>query len=283
MFEFLFITTICLFGVSFFLCVFSSVLKNNTCSSTAKYLFIAAVVLFIISGIYRFYSHFSMNFIEISSSIWGYFYLFSLLLLGIFYTFLKGWSGNFNSFIGIISPFIITIMLISVPFMNSSRKIILDPESAGIFFYILPVHIIVSIIAEIFFFFSFAGSILYLILDWQLRKKTSMKLIYQLPSLETIKNFNKWSISKSLIFISFGIISGIIMTFITYKTFFMGSAKEFHIYFSWLVIFCVFCIRRDLKIASRKISIINIILFILIMFLFIFTNIFIKEGFHSFI
>lgn len=283
MFELLFIITICLFGISFFFSILSWILKNDNYIKIVKYPFILAVLSFIILGIYRFYTHFHMSLLEMSSSIWGYFYIYTLLLIVIFFIYLKGWSGYFTSFMTIISPFIIIIMLISIPIMNSSRKVIIDPDSAGILSFILPAHIFVAVIAEILFFFSFAGSIMYMIMEWQLRKKTSMKLIYQLPNLETINNFNKWSISRSFVFITLGILSGIIMTFIEYNTLSMGTAKEFHIYFSWIVITCVFFIRRNLKLAAHKISIINILFFVLVMFLFIFTNLFIKKGFHSFI
>ncbi len=284
MLETILIIMLLLFIAASFFSMISLKTKSKIYMSMARYTFLAAVAFFAGLGFFRFYEHYNSSFMEIVSSIWGYFYLFTLLIiLMILYLYLKGWREQLNSFIAIISPFITIIMLISVPFIDSSRRVLSNPGAGNLFADILPIHIIISVTGEIFFFFSFAGSVLYLIMEWQLRKKTSMKVIYQLPNLETINKFNKWSITRSFIFISFGIISGIIMTYIIFNTPSMGTPKEFHIYFSWITISCVFWMRRNVKIASHKASIMNIVLFIFVMFLFIFTNIFITKGFHSFI
>jgi ABC-type transport system involved in cytochrome c biogenesis permease subunit len=273
-----------LFITASFFSIISLKTKSGTLMTAARYTFLAAAAFFTALGFFRFFKYYNSSFIEMISGIWGYFYLFTLLIiLTILYLYLKGWREQLNSFIAVISPFITIIMLISLPFIDSSRKVLSDPGAGNVFSHILPVHIIISITGEIFFFFSFAGSVLYLIMEWQLRKKTSMKIIYQLPNLETINKFNKWSITRSFIFITFGIISGIIMAYIIFNTPSMGTPKEYHIYFSWIAISCVFWMRRNDRITSRKASIINIVLFIIVMFMFIFTNIFIIKGFHSFV
>jgi ABC-type uncharacterized transport system permease subunit len=62
------------------------------------------------------------------------------------------------------------------------------------------VHIVITILGELMLFFSFAGSVLYLVMEWQLRKKSSMKFIYRLPTLESIEKFNRWAVSRSFPF-----------------------------------------------------------------------------------
>ena len=101
--------------------------------------------------------------------------------------------------------------------MDSSRRINIDSDYSVFTAHILPAHIFITIMGELFFFFSFAGSILYLFMERQLRKKSSMKFIYRLPNLETIENFINWAISRSLILISIGIIIGVIIAKTTIK------------------------------------------------------------------
>ena len=282
--EISFFITLFLFIVTSILSVLSWKLGNDRYIKIIRYSFALAVICFIALGIFRLILSYNSSFFEIATSIWGYFYILSLCIIMItLYIFFKGRRSQFNSYITIISSFISLVMILSLPFFDSSRKFTLSNDLNSFQSHILPLHIIISICGEILFFFSFAGSILYLIMEWQLRKKSSMRLIFQLPNLESINNFNKWSISRSLIFISLGILTGMIMAFAAYDKLSLGTAKEVHLYFSWVIIFCVFFIRRNLGIAPHKASIINILLFVLIMFLFIFTNVFIQKGFHSFI
>ncbi|MDY6934734.1 MAG: cytochrome c biogenesis protein CcsA [Spirochaetota bacterium] len=216
------------------------------------------------------------------SSIWSYFYILSfVLILIILYLYFSRWHHHWRSFMALAFPFITIMLIISIPFINSTRRVTVETDYSVLTSHILPAHIFITIIGELFFFFSFVGSILYLVMEWQLRKKGSMRLIYQLPNLETIENFNAWAISRSLILLTVGIIIGVVMVFISYKSLSLGTAKEFHTYFSWIVIFTIFLIRRIKRIASHNISIINIAFFLLLMFLFIFTNIYITSGFHS--
>jgi ABC-type uncharacterized transport system permease subunit len=283
MFEFLFIITLLLFAGSSILIVASWKSENNKYNIPALIIFILADICFISLGIFKLLVSFGGSILNFVSGIWGYFYIFSLLIiLTTIYLYFKRWP-KLKSYIVIISFFIAIIMLLSIPFEESPRKFLFNSNNNSLPSYILPVHILFSIIGEILFFFSFAGSLLFLIMERNLKDKASMKLIYQLPNLESINNFNKWSISRSFVFISFGLITGIIMNYIIFNAFSLATAKEFHIYFSWIVISVVFYIRNYLKLPSHKACILNIILFVLIMFLFIFTNIFIRKGFHSFI
>lgn len=119
-------------------------------------------------------------------------------------------------------------------------------------------------------------------MEWQLKKKGSMKLIYRLPNLEIIENFNRWAIIRSLVMISVGVVLGVLMTNFVYLTPFLGTAKEIHIYFTWIIICGLFCLRSIFNIDPRRANIANIILFSIVMFLFVFTNIYITRGFHSF-
>lgn len=253
-------------------------------------LFLLSSALLLAAGIIRFFP--SPGFspekasivFEIVSGIWGYFYILSLLLvLIVIYIKFSQWKRQWKSVLAFSAPFITIILLISIPFLHSSRKIMIELHNKWLATHLVPVHIILNLTAELFFFMSFIGSIIYLFMEWQLNKKKSIKFIHQLPSLESIDRFNKWTITRALILISAGILIGMIMLYVNYRTLSLGTAKEMHIYFSWAMMFVLFIIRRVMKMETHKASILNIALFVLVMFLFIFTNIFITKGFHSFI
>ena len=279
----IFIITLLLFTATSIMGIRSLHSEDDRHVTATKMLFYISIIVFIILGISKI--DFSGNgyFKDILFSIWGYFYLLSLILIMITtYLVLYKWRRHWKPMIALAAPFITILLAISIPFINSQRRFVFDPNQSLAIRHMLPVHILINVTGELFFFFSFIGSILYLVMERQLRKKSSMKFIYRLPSLESIESFNKWSISRSLAFLSAGIIIGMIMAFISYRTISLGTAKEAHMYFSWCVILGIFLIRRSMKLPSHKTSIINIVVFAFVMFLFIFTNIFITSGFHSF-
>ncbi len=283
MFTFVFIVTLVLFFMASVFSVLTIITDNEDHEITTKFLFPVAVVSFIILGIIRiFYS--SENGIDsIASGIWGYFYLFSFtLILVILYLYFSKWKKQWKSFMIIMIPFITFILAISIPFINSPRKVIIELNNRLLENHVLPVHIFFTMLGELFFFLSFVGSILYLLMEWKLRKKTSMMLIYKLPNLETIERFNSWSIARSFTLLTIGVIIGMVMALWNYQTLFLGTAKEMHIYFSWAIILAIYIVRKMKKVVSRKVNLVNAILFIIIMFLFIFTNIYITKGFHGY-
>ena len=283
MLNIIFFTNVGLFFSASVFSILSWKSDNVNYSRITRFLFAVATLAFLFLGILWINILQNRGLLEILSHIWGYFYLLSLLLIiVIFYLYFSKWRSQLKSFIALAIPFITIVLLISTPFLHSSRKIIIDADYNVLTAHILPVHVFIMIMGELLFFLSFIGSILYLIMEMQLRKKTSMSLIYRLPNIESIENFNRWSITRSLILISLGIFIGMIMLFINYDSLSLGTAKEMHIYFSWIIIFGIYFIRRFSNVTSKKASIINIILFIIVMFLFIFTNIFITKGFHSF-
>jgi ABC-type transport system involved in cytochrome c biogenesis permease subunit len=147
---------------------------------------------------------------------------------------------------------------------------------------LLPVHIVITILGELLLFFSFAGSVLYLVMEWQLRKKSSMKFIYRLPTLESIENFNRWAVSRSFVLLSLGLVTGMFLAFAAFNSPWLGSPKEIILYCAWLVLFMLFYLRHSRRIPTHRLSQVNAAVFVLLMFVFIFSNIYITKGFHGF-
>jgi ABC-type uncharacterized transport system permease subunit len=256
---------------------------NERYQTIARFLLPVSVLSFLFLGFIRASNSNVHEIIDLTSAIWSYFYLLSLVLLIVFiYLCFSRWKTYWKPFVALMFPFVTIILLISIPFIDSARRLSIDTTESVFSNHLLPVHIFFTIIGELFFFLSFVGSILYLIMEWQLKKKASMRLIYKLPNLETIEKFNRWAILRSLVLLSIGLVFGVSMAVTNFDLLFLGTAKEIHIYFSWFIILGIFFIRRMKKLASHKVNMINAVLFLFIMFLFVFTNIYITEGFHSF-
>lgn len=259
-------------------CAASIISDRKVFYNLARAAFIIAAVSDLALGAIKMDPASLQGFLNLTSSIWGYFYLLSLILtvIGVYLYFSK-WNPQWKSFMALASLFIGIILLISLPFIDSARKFSTDTSSG-----LVPVHIFLSILGELLFFFSFAGSVLYLIMERNLKKKKFMSVSDRLPNLESIEKFNRWVTIRSFILLSLGLALGITLEIISFKKIFLGTAKEVHIYFSWFVILGISILRHRRTMSPHKISLINIFFFLWVMFLFIFTNVYIIKGFHSF-
>jgi ABC-type uncharacterized transport system permease subunit len=278
MFELTFGITLFLFFITSILSILSLHSDNEKYFNATKPLYFISTILFLASGVIKFNLTSASEFIRATHTIWGYFYMISsIMMLTVLYLYFTRWKEQLKSILAIAIPFITIIIIISIPFIDSERRFALDLEHS-----LVPVHILISTIGELFFFFSFIGSILYLVMEWQLRKKTSMKFIYRLPNLETIDNFNRWAISRSFALLTLGLIIGIALLWVNFSVLFLASPKEIIIYSSWLFIFGLLFLRYKKNVNSHKVSQLNTILFVIIMGMYLITNIFIKSGFHSY-
>ncbi|HOO71086.1 MAG TPA: cytochrome c biogenesis protein CcsA [Spirochaetota bacterium] len=278
MLEVLLASTIGLFVLTGICCTASIISDKPAFYHLSRVFFALAAVSSIWLGITRMRSVSFAGLHTLTSSIWGYFYILSVILLIIaVYLYFSKWNRQWKSFMALVSPFNAIILLISIPFIDSARKFATETNTA-----LLPAHIALSVLGEVLFFFSFAGSVLYLIMEGNLKSKRFMNITERLPNLESIEKFNRWVISRSLLLLSLGIILGLTMVELSFHRLFLGTAKEAHILSSWVVIVFMFLIRKKAGISAHRISIINIMAFIFVMFLFIFTNIYISKGFHSF-
>jgi ABC-type uncharacterized transport system permease subunit len=278
MFELVFIATISLFIFTSAVSIFSLHTDSAAYFQRARWLFFTSSAAFLALGVVRFYRDGGEGLIRGAFTIWGYFYFLALLfILILFYLNFSRWNGQWRPFAAISIPFITFILMLSIPFMGSPRRITVELSHG-----LLPLHIVITIMGEILFFFSFAGSVLYLVMEWQLRKKSSMKFIYRLPTLESIDNFNRWAVSRSFILFSFGLVSGVFLTYVLFSTPFMNTPKEIILYCAWLAMLGLFYVRYSRRANPHRTSQANITLFAVLMFTFVFANIYITEGFHGF-
>jgi len=251
---------------------------GNVPHGTTRVLFYTATILLVVLGVLAFPVHSLHGLLSVSFWIWGYFYIFTLLLAFLLvYLHLSRWREEWGSISAIILPLISVIFLASVPFFDSTRKfaVVIDHS-------LLPLHILLAVLGELFFFLGFAASVLYLIMSWQLRKKTSMKFVYRLPSLETLARLREWSIIRSFISLTAGLVVGILLVLLHYDMLFLGSPKEIMIYISWGIILAIVLVKRKTDVNEFTTSVTTIVAFVLVVTLFLTSSILITTGFHAF-
>ncbi|MCU0843965.1 MAG: cytochrome c biogenesis protein CcsA [Spirochaetes bacterium] len=278
MFDVLFITTLVLFVVTSVLCIYSLHTDDDRHKNRARLLLIAAIATFVALGAVRFYLTTDDGVVRGAFTIWGYFYLLALALVVLLvYLYFSRWRAQWWSFTTLAVPFITLVLIISTPFLDSARRITVETGH-----WLLPLHIVIAILGEIFFFLSFIGSVLYLVMEWQLKKKASMRFIFRLPTLESIEKFNRWAIARAFLLLSFGLVSGAFVAYGVFATMFQGSPKEIILYASWTVMLSLFWLRHGGRLDPHRASQLNVLLFVVLMFIFMFANIYITMGFHGF-
>jgi len=219
-----------------------------------KVAIIVAIILLFFQGcfLYKAIAH------AYKINIFTFFYLIvvflSLLLL---FMSISRWKDDFRAISAIITPLITVIYGISLLFYGSNRFMAVEPNHNLMF-----IHIVLSLLGEVLFFIAFASAVLYLVVSWQLQKKSSMKFIYRFPSLGVLNRLTNFSLSHSLAFFSAGI--------------------EILMYAVWFILCTVWVIAQSKITSNFYVSIITIIAFVIVIVLFIATNVVITTGFHSF-
>jgi len=209
--------------------------------------------------------------------IFTFFYLIILFLtLLTLYMAVSQWNNDYRSLSAILIPLAAIISIISLFFINSPRHMTIGHNS------IMVIHIVLALLGEVLFFVAFASSVLYIIVSWQLQKKSSMKFINRFPSLSVLSKLTSFSLSRSLFFFTAGIIIGIIMLFQFYGNLSSGSPKEILMYTAWGIIFMLWLISRWHITSNYYLSIMIIVSFLILMIVFMASNVVITSGFHSF-
>ncbi len=210
--------------------------------------------------------------------IFTFFYLIIMFLtILILYMAMSQWNNDFRSLSAILIPLATIVVIVSLFYIHSPRYMIIEPKNS-----IMVIHVVLALLGEVLFFVAFASSVLYLIVSWQLQKKSTMKFINRFPSLTVLSKLTGFSLSRSLFFFSAGIIIGIIMLFEYYGNISHGSPKEILMYAAWIIIFILWLINRKHIINNYYVSIVTILSFVILLALFIASNVVITSGFHSF-
>lgn len=278
MFELTYIISIIFLAAASAACIYSLHADSGWFHSHARRLFYLAAAAFLAAGLIRYYPFGLKDFVIIVSTIWGHFFTIALFLFLILaYIDLFRWKANWRPIAAVALPFITVVCVLSLPFMGSSRSM-----QVGLANHLLPFHVILAVMGELFFFFSFAGSLLGIYLERRLKRRSPIRLTRGLPSLEAVDFFNAWSLRRSVAFLTAGIVLGVALVWINFGAVYLFSFKETVIYISWIFIVIILLLRRDGRLGMGRVNAVNVALFAAVMAMFVASNVILNSGFHSF-
>jgi cytochrome c-type biogenesis protein CcsB len=148
--------------------------------------------------------------------------------------------------------------------------------------YWLPVHTIFAFIGNSIFFVSFFVSLLYLLLERGIKKKSFSPISTRFPSLETLDLINYRCMSYGFPFLTIGIITGSIWAGMAWGSYWNWDPKETWSLITWIVYAILIHNRLTKGWRGRKTAYMMILGYFSILFTFLGIN-FILGGLHSYL
>jgi len=132
------------------------------------------------------------------------------------------------------------------------------------------IHIVAAAIAYFSFTFAFIAGLLYLYQDWQLKHRRLTKG----PSLETIEKIMFRALLVGLPVLTVALVSGFIWLKWEFGTFWLWNSKVMASVFAWVVYTALFYFHYVSNIHGRKVVILCVFAFSLILVIFLGMSLF---------
>ena len=145
----------------------------------------------------------------------------------------------------------------------------------------LGIHTTLAFLGYAFFSIAFAGSILYLIQERQLKKKHLGSLFHRLPSLHVLDRLLYRSLAVGFILMTFGIITGAVWAASAWGSYWSWDPKETWSLITWFIYAALLHARMTIGWRGRKAAWLSIFGFAAILFTFLGVNL-ILGGLHSY-
>jgi len=117
---------------------------------------------------------------------------------------------------------------------------------------ILICHVAFSFLAYASFSVSFCSSLVYLFHEWLLKKKISYNFSMRLPSLEVLEDLSFLVVEFGLLFLIFGILSGMMWSKYAHGFYFTNSPKEIWSIITFAFFAFYFIIHRRFGLSRHK-------------------------------
>lgn len=180
----------------------------------------------------------------------------------------------------IMNTVLMPLVLISVLniLLHYPNSFVLNPvlKSSWIF-----IHVPVSLLGFFFLFVSFGASIMYLIQERAVKAKKYNWMYVRLPSMQESDSINYYCIILGFIFISLGIITGILWSKTAFNKFWQWDIKEILTAFTWVVYAILLFSRKAMKRKGRFAAYFSIAAFLLVLITF-FGFALIAKSYHKF-
>jgi cytochrome c-type biogenesis protein CcsB len=177
----------------------------------------------------------------------------------------------------IIAPLVALVVIMSLNFPSEIKPLVPALRSAW-----LPVHTILSFIGNSIFIVGFFISLVYLVVEKEIKKKRAFFFSEKFPSLSTLDRINYRCMSLGFPFLTAGIITGSIWAGFAWGSYWRWDPKETWSLITWIVYAILFHNRLTLGWRGKRTAYMMILGFMLIVFTFLGVN-FLLKGNHTYI
>ncbi|HEY3277739.1 MAG TPA: c-type cytochrome biogenesis protein CcsB [Syntrophorhabdaceae bacterium] len=176
----------------------------------------------------------------------------------------------------IVAPVLSLMLIWSLTYATAIRPL---PPVLKSFW--LPVHTFLAFSGNAIFLVAFFVSLLYIVVERSIKKKTSLSLSPRIPSLETLDAINYRCMSYGFPLLTVGIITGSIWAGFAWGSHWSWDPKETWSLVTWIVYAILLHNRLTIGWRGRKTAYMMIIGFFFMLFTFLGVNLF-TGGLHSY-
>lgn len=145
----------------------------------------------------------------------------------------------------------------------------------------LPIHSTLAFIGDALFGLAFCVGIIYLIQEYQIKKKKWGSFFYRLPSLQTLDDLNYHCIRFGFSFLTLGIITGSIWAEYAWGSYWSWDPKETWALITWFIYAALLHGRLTVGWRGKRAAFFSIIGFGVVVFTFLGVNLLVP-GLHSY-
>ncbi|MBS3947571.1 MAG: c-type cytochrome biogenesis protein CcsB [Dethiobacter sp.] len=215
---------------------------------------------------------------------YGYFPIFSfyetLLFLAWAVTliiFLLERSYGFRALFPFAAPVLFTVLFFS--FFFSAERVSLPPEYKSVWLF---VHVVTVIAAYSTFAVAFVTSLMYLLVDNQLKKKKLSSLVSKLPSLDILDYYNYKLVSVGFFLLTISVFMGALWAQSVWGAFWRWEPKEIWSLVTWIIYAAYLHTRLSGGWQGRRVAMLNACGFATVLFNYLVVRFFFAAGLHQF-
>lgn len=175
-----------------------------------------------------------------------------------------------------ILPFPLIMMIFAFFMQKDIAPLIPALKSYWLFF-----HTTFAFLGDAAFMVTFAGGVIYLLQERQLKKKNPGFLYRRLPSLDILDRLNYHSLTIGFAFLTLGIITGAVWAEVAWGAYWSWDPKETWSLITWFIYAALLHARLTVGWRGRKAAYLAIIGFAAVLFTFLGVNFFLG-GLHAY-
>jgi cytochrome c-type biogenesis protein CcsB len=181
------------------------------------------------------------------------------------------WRYNVRSLPAFVIPliFIFTLISLLLPESVPSPALTGAIDASPLTRVIFPIHVTMVIFSYAAFILTFVGGVMYLVQEHELKAKTFGAAFYRLPALNTCDELGYRSLTIGFVFLTLGMITGIIWNSQRDGRFWHNDPKEVLALVTWFVYLFMMHYRLTAGWRGRRIAWLSVAGFVIVLFTWI--------------